>query len=108
MEPRRHVVGGGPNPQTRKNIVVIEDATVAPNRVLVRCAWSDLDFARFMATLYPMVEAAPVKGHPRREWHMHVHPSRYDEVVRDFEDPAVTPTTDRELAEDILRAMRRN
>ena len=109
MDTRRHVVGGGPNPQTRNTIVVVEDATVAPDRMLVRCAHSDLDFGRLMRTLYPeMVEVVPVKGHPRRALHVHVHPANYDEVVRDFEDPAVTPTTDAEIAHDLLRARRRN
>lgn len=108
MEPGKHIVGGGPNPETGKNIVVIEDATLSQDALRLECAWSDRDFANLLASLYSSVTVRPKKGHPRNEMHFYVPPYRFDETIALFEDDSVEPMTNRELASEIMRATRRN
>lgn len=109
---REHTWRGDPAApeRTGKSIRIREDPAVPPGQMRCACAYSDYDqFLQLMAQLYPQCSVVKTPGHPRHSLTLSVHPGPdFDEVVRDFEDPTVTPTTDREIAEAVLRARRRN
>jgi hypothetical protein len=106
---RRHE---GPNPETGKSIVVIEDLSLPAGCLRIECAHSERAFADLLPRMLGdemHIEVVSKKGHPRKVVHMVVGPPDYDEVVRLLEDDEEAPAmSDAEFASELMRISRGN
>lgn len=83
---------GGPNPLTGRSIKIFEDPNQDPATWTAKVSETDLqENPNFFEQLFmeTPTNIIAVKEHPRHELHLYVHPSEYDLVIGNFEDPTI-------------------